>query len=58
VSRDDTTADGTSWERSAKLVDVSGKGPKDGVGGNGKERSIEMLVSLRKDEKAPGATGG
>jgi hypothetical protein len=57
ASRDDTTAGGTSWERIAKLVDVSGKGPKGGAGGSGKERFREMLVSLRKDEKAPGATG-
>ena len=57
ASRDDTTAGGTSWERIAKLVDISGKGPKGGAGGSGKERFREMLVSLRKDEKAPGATG-
>merc|ERR1711939_1290619 len=50
-------AGGTSWERIAKLVDISGKGPKGGAGGSGKERFREMLVSLRKDEKAPGATG-
>jgi hypothetical protein len=56
-SRDDTTAGGTSWERIAKLVDVSGKGPKGGAGGSGKERFRELLVTLRKDEKAPGATG-
>ena len=56
-SRDDTTAGGTSWERIAKLVDLSGKGVKGGAGGSGKERFRELLVSLRKDEKAPGATG-
>ena len=56
-SRDDTTAGGTSWERIAKLVDVSGKGPKGGASGSGKERFRELLVSLRKDEKAPGANG-
>ncbi|KIW04556.1 uncharacterized protein PV09_04308 [Verruconis gallopava] len=56
-SRDDTTAGGTSWERIAKLVDISGKGAKGGAGGSGKERFRELLVSLRKDENAPGATG-
>jgi len=57
AARDDTTAGGTSWERIAKLVDLSGKGTKGGAGGSGKERFREMLVSLRKDEKAPGAIG-
>ncbi|TGJ84315.1 hypothetical protein E0Z10_g4457 [Xylaria hypoxylon] len=57
ASRDDTTSGGTSWERIAKLADVSGKGPKGGAGGSGKERFRELLVSLRKDEKAPGAEG-
>jgi len=56
-ARDDTTAGGTSWDRIGKLVDLSGKGPKGGAGGSGKERMRELLVSLRKDEKAPGATG-
>lgn len=57
ASRDDTTSGGTSWERIAKLVDVSGKGPKGGASGSGKERFRELLTSLRKDEKAPGASG-
>jgi hypothetical protein len=57
ASRDDTTSGGTSWERIAKLVDVSGKSAKGGASGSGKERFREMLISLRKDEKAPGATG-
>lgn len=57
ASRDDTTAGGTSWERIAKLVDLSGKGMKGGAAGTGKERFRELLISLRKDEKAPGATG-
>ncbi|KAI5867134.1 clathrin light chain [Durotheca rogersii] len=56
-SRDDTTSGGTSWERIAKLVDVSGKGQKGGAAGSGKERFRELLSSLRKDEKAPGAEG-
>jgi hypothetical protein len=57
ASRDDTTAGGTSWERISKLVDLSGKGVKGGAAASGKERFREMLVSLRKDEKAPGASG-
>lgn len=55
--RDDTTAGGTSWERIAKLVDLSGKGSKGGASGTGKERFRELLMNLKKDEKAPGATG-
>lgn len=57
ASREDTTSGGTSWERIAKIVDVSGKGAKGGASGSGKERFRELLMSLRKDEKAPGATG-
>ncbi|TEA09237.1 Clathrin light chain [Colletotrichum sidae] len=56
-SREDTVSGGTSWERIAKLVDVSGKGAKGGASGSGKERFRELLVSLKKDEKAPGASG-
>lgn len=57
ASREDTVAEGTSWNRIAKLVDVSGKGTQGGAAGSGKERFRELLTSLRKDEKAPGATG-
>ncbi|KAK7419996.1 Clathrin light chain [Neonectria punicea] len=57
ASREDTVSGGTSWDRIAKLVDVSGKGTKGGATGSGKERFREMLMTLRKDEKAPGATG-
>lgn len=57
ASREDTTSGGTSWDRIAKIVDVSGKGAKGGASGSGKERFRELLMSLRKDEKAPGATG-
>jgi hypothetical protein len=39
------------------LVDLSGKGVKGGASGTGKEKFRELLLSLRKDEKAPGATG-
>lgn len=55
-SREDVVASGTSWERIAKLIDVSGKGSEGGAAGSGKERFREVLTSLRKDEKAPGAT--
>jgi len=57
ANREDTSAGGTSWERIAKLVDLSGKGAKGGASGTGKEKFREMLLDLRKDEKAPGATG-
>lgn len=57
ASRDDTTAGGTSWERIAKLVDLSGKGSKGGAAGTGKEKFRELLTDLRKDQSAPGATG-
>ncbi|CAI6341030.1 unnamed protein product [Periconia digitata] len=57
ANRDDTTAGGTSWERIAKLVDLSGKGVKGGASGSEKQRFRELLLTLRKDEKAPGATG-
>jgi hypothetical protein len=57
ASREDTTSGGTSWERISKLVDVSGKGTKGGAAGSGKERFRELLMSLRKDENAPGASG-
>ncbi|KAK4502359.1 hypothetical protein PRZ48_005784 [Zasmidium cellare] len=56
-NREDTTAGGTSWERIAKLVDLSGKGTTGGAAGSGKAKMRELLISLRKDEKAPGATG-
>ncbi|KAF2759196.1 clathrin light chain [Pseudovirgaria hyperparasitica] len=56
-SREDTTAGGTSWERIAKLVDLSGKGTRGGGSGTEKQRFRELLLSLRKDEKAPGASG-
>lgn len=57
AAREDTSAGGTSWERIAKLVDLSGKGARGGGSGTGKEKFRELLLSLRKDEKAPGATG-
>ena len=57
ANREDTSAGGTSWERIAKLVDLSGKGARGGANGTGKERFRELLTSLKKDEHAPGATG-
>ncbi|CAI4212166.1 unnamed protein product [Parascedosporium putredinis] len=57
ANREDTVSGGTSWDRIAKLVDVSGKGVKGGAAGSGKERFRELLVTLRKDDKAPGAVG-
>lgn len=57
ANREDTSAGGTSWERIAKLVDLSGKGAKGGATGTGKERFRELLTGLRKDEKAPGSSG-
>ncbi|OKL59203.1 hypothetical protein UA08_05925 [Talaromyces atroroseus] len=57
ANREDTSAGGTSWERIAKLVDVSGKGAKGGASGSGKERFREILLDLRKDANAPGASG-
>lgn len=56
-SREDTASGGTSWERIAKLVDLTGKGGRGGGAGSGKERFRELLMSLKKDENAPGATG-
>lgn len=56
-NREDTTSGGTSWERIAKLVDLSGKGAAGGASGTSKARMRELLLSLRKDEKAPGSTG-
>ena len=55
--REDTTSGGTSWERIAKLVDLSGKGSAGGASGTSKARMRELLLSLRKDENAPGAQG-
>ncbi|KAI1910358.1 Clathrin light chain [Ophidiomyces ophidiicola] len=57
ANREDTAAGGTSWERIAKLVDVSGKGIKGGASGSGKERFRELLMDLKKDQSAPGVSG-
>ncbi|KAL8793728.1 MAG: hypothetical protein Q9195_003669 [Heterodermia aff. obscurata] len=57
ANREDTSSGGTSWDRIAKLVDLSGKGAKGGAAGGGKEKFKELLLDLRKDENAPGASG-
>ncbi|KAH0345235.1 clathrin light chain, partial [Aureobasidium melanogenum] len=56
-SREDTTAGGTSWDRVSKLVDLSGKGVSGGAQGSAKAKFRELLLNLRKDENAPGASG-
>ncbi len=56
-NREDTTSGGTSWERIAKLVDLSGKGAGGGANGTAKARMREVLLDLRKDPNAPGAAG-
>lgn len=57
ANREDTSAGGTSWERIAKLVDLSGKGAKGGAAGGGKDRFRDLLLNLKKDPNAPGSTG-
>lgn len=58
ASREDTSAGGTSWERIARLVDVGRGGKAAGAGAaEGKEKFRELLVSLSKDQNAPGAKG-
>ncbi|KAK4946887.1 Clathrin light chain [Elasticomyces elasticus] len=57
AKREDTTAGGTAWERIAKLVDLSGKGHQGGGDGSSKKRMREMLLSLKADKEAPGASG-
>ena len=39
------------------MVDLSGKGARGGAAGTGKERFREILIGLKKDKDAPGATG-
>lgn len=56
-SRDDTTAGGTSWDRIAKLVDLTGTGARGGGPESGKHRFRELLKGLTKDPDAPGASG-
>ena len=56
-NREDTTAGGTSWERIAKLVDLSGKGQTGGGDGSSKKKFRDLLVSLKSDKNAPGVAG-
>ncbi|CAL3970760.1 hypothetical protein PZA11_007194 [Diplocarpon coronariae] len=56
-NREDTASGGTSWERIAKLVDLSGKGARGGASGSEKAKFRDLLLTLKKDERAPGATG-
>ncbi len=55
--REDTTAGGTSWERIARLADLSGKGQGGGGEGSTKKRMREILLDLKNDPKAPGVGG-
>lgn len=48
-------AGGTSWERIAKLVDLSERSAR--TVSVDKTRFREMLLSLKSDPNAPGATG-
>lgn len=57
AKREDTTAGGTSWERIAKLTDLSGKGASGGGAGSSKQRMRDLLVQLKGDKDAPGASG-
>ncbi|EXJ89508.1 hypothetical protein A1O3_02575 [Capronia epimyces CBS 606.96] len=57
AKREDTTAGGTSWERIAKLVDLSGKGQSGGGEGSSKKIMRDLLLSLKGDKNAPGAGG-
>lgn len=55
--REDTTSGGTSWERIAKLADLSGKGHSSGGAGSSKQKMRELLLDLAKDQNAPAASG-
>lgn len=57
AKREDTTSGGTSWERIAKLADLSGKGHAGGGAGSSKSKMREMLLDLSKDANAPAASG-
>jgi hypothetical protein len=39
------------------LVDLSGKGQQGGGDGSSKKKMRELLLSLKADKDAPGATG-
>ena len=57
ANREDTSAGGTSWDRIAKMTDLSGKGAKSGAAGTSKEKMRKLLLGLKSDENAPGAKG-
>lgn len=54
AARENPSVGGTTWERIAKLVDLSDKSVR-GSGRSDKTRFRELLMSLKKDENAPGA---
>ena len=54
AARENPSVGGTTWERIAKLVDLSDKGVR-GPGKSDKTRFRELLMSLKKDENAPSA---
>lgn len=51
-SRDETLSGGTTWERIVKLVDTNDKTAS--KNGRDTNRMRELLLSLRKDQRAPG----
>ncbi|KAK5956774.1 Clathrin light chain [Knufia fluminis] len=57
AKREDTTSGGTSWERIAKLADLTGKGHASAGAGSSKQKMREMMLGLAKDPNAPGANG-
>ncbi|KAK9457003.1 clathrin light chain [Dipodascopsis uninucleata] len=54
-SQESTVAGGTAWERIAKLVDLSEKSAR--TASVDKSRFRELLLSLKSDPDAPGASG-
>ncbi|RPA83577.1 hypothetical protein BJ508DRAFT_413255 [Ascobolus immersus RN42] len=54
--QENSSGDGNSWDKIAKYVDMSEK--KARGAGPDKTRFREMLLSLRKDDNAPGASSG
>lgn len=53
ANRENPSVGGTTWERIAKLVDLSDKSARSGK--SDKTRFRELLLSLKKDENAPGS---
>lgn len=54
-SQESTVSGGTTWERIAKLVDLSEKNAR--TAKVDKTRFRELLLSLKSDPNAPGAKG-